>query len=154
MKKRISLTADTQLYRRIVRQLACSSICPRVICSCFSLHLSSFLQFPTSDYVWWGKKSKLVFNFLTYSRETWLSFSYGIVGNLFRLIEPSNEIDRVSKFDNSLSFGAKQNALRQISFELWFFKDFFTKNSNWIFFNFLWFYIGSIKECIYVCFSM
>ena len=26
----------------------------------------------------------------------------------------SNEIDRVSKFDNSLSFGARQNALFQI----------------------------------------
>ena len=31
---------------------------------------------------------------------------------------PSNEIDRVDKFDNSLSFGAKQNSLRQIFFEL------------------------------------
>ena len=39
----------------------------------------------------------------------------------------SDEIDRVSKFDNSLSFGAKQNVLGQIFFELWFFKDFFTK---------------------------
>ena len=62
------------------------------------------------------KKSKTVFDFLTYSRETGFSFSYGEVAGLFRLIGPSNEIDRVSKFDNSLSFGAKQNALRQIFF--------------------------------------
>ena len=33
------------------------------------------------------------------------------VEGLMRLNEPSNEIDRVSKFDNSLSFGAEQNAL-------------------------------------------
>ena len=65
-----------------------------------------------------GKKSKSVFNFLTYSRETGFSFSYEEVGNLLGLIEASNEIDRVSKFDNSLSFGAKQNALRQIVFVL------------------------------------
>ena len=65
-----------------------------------------------------GKKSKSVFDFLTYSRETWFSFSYGKVGNLIGLNEPSNKIDRVSKFDNSLSFGAKQNSLRQIFFEL------------------------------------
>ena len=65
-----------------------------------------------------GKKSKSVFDFLTYSRETGFSFSYGEVAGLFRLIGPSNEIDRVSKFDNSLSFGAKQNALRQIFFAL------------------------------------
>ena len=65
-----------------------------------------------------GKKSKSVFDFLTYSRETWFSFSYAEVEGLFRLIGPSNEIDRVSKFDNSLSFGAKQNALRQIFFAL------------------------------------
>ena len=101
-----------------------------------------------------GKKSKSVFDFLTYSRETWFSFSYLQVGDLFRAIVASNEIDRVSKFDNSLSFGAKQNALWQIFFELWIFKDFFTKNLNWIFFYFLWFYVGSIKECIYVCLGM
>ena len=65
-----------------------------------------------------GKKSKSVFDFLTYSRETWFSFSYGKVENLFRANEPANEIDRVSKFDNSLSFGAKQKSLRQIFFEL------------------------------------
>ena len=53
--------------------------------------------------------------------------------------EPSNEIDRVSKFDNSLSLGAKQNALRQIFFALWFFKDLFTKNSNEIFSDFFYF---------------
>ena len=87
-------------------------------------------------------------------QEKRFSFSYAKVVYLIRLIEASDEIDRVSKFDNSLSFGAKQNSLRQIFFELWFFKDLFTKNSNWIFFDFLWFYVGSIKECIYVCLSM
>ena len=65
-----------------------------------------------------GKKSKSVFEFLTYSRETWFSFSFGKVAGLDCLIEPSNEMNRVSKFDNSLSFGSKQNALRQIFFEL------------------------------------
>ena len=63
-----------------------------------------------------GKKS--VFDFLTYSRETGFSFSYAEVSELIRAIEASNEIIRVSKFDNSLSFGAKQNALRQILFAL------------------------------------
>ena len=63
-----------------------------------------------------GKKSKSVFDFLTYSRETGFSFSYEKVEKLIRLIEASDEINRVSKFDNSLSFGAKQNALRQILF--------------------------------------
>ena len=65
-----------------------------------------------------GKKSKSVFDFLRYSRETWFLFSYEEVGELIRAIGPSSEIDRVSKFDNSLSFGAEQNALRQIFFEL------------------------------------
>ena len=60
-----------------------------------------------------GKKSKSVFNFLTYSRETGLLFSDEEVGALDRPNGASDEIDRVSKFDNSLSFGAKQNALRQ-----------------------------------------
>ena len=101
-----------------------------------------------------GKKSKSVFDFLTYSRETGFSFSYEKVWNLHQAIKPSNEIDRVSKFDNSLLFGTKQNALRQIFFALWFFKELFTKNLNEIFFNFLWFSVGSIKECIYVYLSM
>ena len=100
------------------------------------------------------KKSKSVFDFLTYSRETGFSFSYAEVVHLFRLNVASNEIDRVSKFDNSLSFGAKQNALRQIFFALWIFKDLFMKIANWIFFDFLWFWVGSKKECIYVCLSM
>ena len=64
------------------------------------------------------KKSKSVFDFLTYSRETRFSFSYAEVVSLIQLIGASNEIDRVSKFDNSLSFGAEQNFLRQIFFEL------------------------------------
>jgi len=122
-------------------------------------YFSSFSSFSSRLFFFYiqflsGKKSKSVFDFLTYSRETGFSFSYGKVGDLHRPIEASNEIDRVSKFDNSLSFGAKQNALRQIFFALWFFKDLFTKNSNWIFFNFLWFWVGSKKECIYVCLSM
>ena len=65
-----------------------------------------------------GKKSKSVFDFSTYSRETGFSFSYAEVGNLHRPIGAASEIDRVSKFDNSLSFGAKQKALRQILFAL------------------------------------
>ena len=74
-----------------------------------------------STQFWLGKKLKSVFDFLTYLRETGFSFSYGEVENLHR----PNEIDRVSKFDNSLSFGAKQNALQQIFFALWFFLRFF-----------------------------
>ena len=64
---------------------------------------------------------------MTYSREIGFSFSYEKVGNLHRPNGPPNEIDRVNKFDNSLSFGAKQNALQQIFFALWFFKDLFPK---------------------------
>ena len=58
-----------------------------------------------------GKKLKSVFDFLTYLRETGFSFSYEEVEDLHRPNEPSNEIDRVSKFNNYLSFSAKQNAL-------------------------------------------
>ena len=58
--------------------------------------------------------SKSVLDFLTYSRETGFLFSYAEVEGNDRPIVASNEIDRASKFDNSLSFGAKQNALRQI----------------------------------------
>ena len=72
--------------------------------------------FLCGDFFKSGKKS--VFNFLTYSRETGLLFSDEEVGELIGLIAPSDEIERVSKFDNSLSFGAKQNALRQIFFAL------------------------------------
>ena len=43
-----------------------------------------------------GKKSKSVFDFLTYSRETLFSFSYGEVVVLNRPNRASNEIDRVS----------------------------------------------------------
>ena len=68
-------------------------------------------NFATQDLNLLGKKSKSVFDFLTYLRETWFSFSYEKVGELVGQDEPSNEINRVSKFDNSLSFGAKQNAL-------------------------------------------
>ena len=48
---------------------------------------------------------------MTYSRKTGLLFSNEEVGELVGLIAPLDEINRVSKFDNSLSFGAKQNAL-------------------------------------------
>ena len=65
-----------------------------------------------------GKKLKSVFHFLTYLRETWFSISYSKVAGLDRPIGASDEIDRVGKFDNSLSFGAKQNALGQIFFLL------------------------------------
>ena len=61
---------------------------------------------------------KSVFDFFTYSRETGFSFSYAEVEELHRPNKASNEIDRVSEFDNSLSFGAKQNALGQIFFAL------------------------------------
>ena len=57
-----------------------------------------------------------MFDILTYLRETGFLFSYAEVPALLGANGPSNEIDRVSKFDNSLSFGAKQNALRQIFF--------------------------------------
>ena len=50
------------------------------------------------------------------SRETGFSFSYGKVEALLGLIAPLDEINRVSKFDNSLSFGAKQKSLGQIFF--------------------------------------
>ena len=62
----------------------------------------------------------------------------------------SNEIDRVSKFDNSLSFDAKQNALQQIFFALWFFKDLFMKIVNWIFFPFFMI-LSRIKKGVYLC---
>ena len=83
-----------------------------------------------------GKKSKSVLVFLTFSKETRFLFSYAKVEALNWQIGNSNEIDRVSKFDNSLSFGAIQNALPQIFFALWFFKDLFTKNENYNFFLF------------------
>ena len=98
---------------------------------------------------WSGKKSKSVFDFLTYSRETGFSFSYGKVGHLHRPIEASHEIDRVNKFDNSLPFSTKQNALRQIFFALWFFEDLFTKNLNRIFFQF-YFILFRINKGVYL----
>ena len=48
-----------------------------------------------------GKKSKSVFDFLTYSRETGFSFSYAEVEALLGAIGASNEIDRVRKFESS-----------------------------------------------------
>ena len=78
---------------------------------------SDYQQCDTQSIVYLsGKKSESVSDFLTYSRETGFSFSYGKVVNLIGLIGASNEINRVSKFNNYLSFGAKQNALRHIFF--------------------------------------
>ena len=48
-------------------------------------------------------------------------FSYEKDEHLKEAINPSDEIDWVSKFDDSLSFGAKQKSLGQIFFELRFF---------------------------------
>ena len=78
------------------------------------LSVYRFYQFIVYTFFSSGKKSKSVFDFLTYSKETGFSFSFEEVGALLGANEPSYEIDRVSKYDNSLSFGAKQNALRQI----------------------------------------
>ena len=50
-------------------------------------------------------------DFLTYSRETWFLFSYEKVVDLHWPIEATNEVDRVNKFNNSLSFCARQSAL-------------------------------------------
>ena len=46
------------------------------------------------------------------------SFSYEKIEALLGQNVASNEIDRVNKFNNSLSFGAKQIALQQIFFAL------------------------------------
>ena len=47
-------------------------------------------------------------------------------------------MDRLSKYDNSLLSGAKQNFVQQVFFKLWFFKDLFTKNLNQFFSQFLY----------------
>ena len=51
------------------------------------------------------REKKSVFDFLTYLRETWFSFSYAKVAGVNRANVASDEIDGGSKFDNSLSFG-------------------------------------------------
>ena len=90
--------------------------------TCYIRLTSLIVSLPTLNQSRWSrKKSKSVFDFLTYSRETGFSFSYAEVECLDRANEPSKKIERVSKLDNSLSFGAKQNALQQIFFALWFF---------------------------------
>ena len=66
-------------------------------------------------------------DFLTYSRETWFPFSYGEVLELIGLIVASKEIEKVSKFNNSLSFGVNQNALQQICFAYDFLKIYLQK---------------------------
>ena len=81
-------------------------------------HFGTIDRWKVVIYALSGKKLKSVFDFLTYSRETGFSFSYAKVEDLLGLIGPSNKIDGVSKFDNSLLFGAKQNALRQMFFAL------------------------------------
>ena len=82
-----------------------------------------------------GKNLKSVFNFLTHSREIWFWFSYGKVKALYQPIGASDEIDRVSKSDNSLSFGAKR-------FD--FLKIYLRKIQMEFFLDFLWFCVGSI----------
>ena len=57
-------------------------------------------------------------DFWTYSSETGFSFSYAEVGHHNQPIGASDENNMVSKFDNSLSFGAKQKSLGQIFFAL------------------------------------
>ena len=100
------------------------------------------------------EKVEVSLHFLTYSRETRFSFSYRKISELIRPNAASDEIDRVSKFDNSLSFGAKQSSQLQKFFALWIFQSFFIKNSNRIYFDFLRFCVGSIKKCIDVFLSM
>ena len=64
-----------------------------------------------------GKKVEVSLRFFVHIQEKQgFLFSYEKVEGLNQPIGASNEIDRVSKFDNSLSFGAQQNALRQIFF--------------------------------------
>ena len=65
-----------------------------------------------------GKKVEVGLRLFDIFEENRISFSYEKVASLDRPNEASNEIERVSKFYNSLSFGAKQNALRQIFFAL------------------------------------
>ena len=54
------------------------------------------------------KKSKSVFDFLTYLRETWFPFSYKKVLELIRLITASNEID------DSPSFGQAEFSMTNL----------------------------------------
>ena len=85
-----------------------------------------------------GKKVGVSLRLFDIFERNMVLFSYAEVEHLYRANVTYNEIDGVSKFDNSVSFGTKQNALQQIFFALWFFKDLFTKNSKLIFFfNFL-----------------
>ena len=65
-----------------------------------------------------GKKVEVSFRLFDIFERNMFFFSYGKVSELIGLIALSDEIDRISKFDNSLSFGAKQNALQQIFFAL------------------------------------
>ena len=92
---------DLNLYSQLMSTWLSFHILSRMQRQRFVRHLS-------------GKKSKSVFDLLTYSRETGFSFSHGKVRDLLRLIRASNEIYRVSKSDNFLLFGAKPNALRQL----------------------------------------
>ena len=92
----------------------------RCISSFFSrelLILKKYLQESGQVGYWLNLIGKKV-DFLTYSRETWFSISYKEVEGLIWLIALSDKIDRVSKFENSLSFGAKQKSLRKIFFAL------------------------------------
>ena len=92
----------------------------RCISSFFSrelLILKKYLQESGQVGYWLNLIGKKV-DFLTYLRETWFSISYKEVEGLIWLIALLDKIDRVSKFENSLSFGAKQKSLRKIFFAL------------------------------------
>ena len=65
-----------------------------------------------------GKKVEVSLQLFDIFERNRVFISYGKVVGLIRLIKASDKISRVNKFNNSLSFGAKQNALRQIFFAL------------------------------------
>ena len=103
-----------------VCSFACHFVCP-------SVYLSSVI----------GKKVEVSLPlFDIFERNRVFIFLWESWGTL-RLIGASDEIHRVSTFNNSLSFGAKQKSLGQIFFVLWIFKNLFIKNSNWVFFSFI-----------------
>ena len=101
------------MYYRI-NQCPCGQSASAMICAYF------FQDSKEKNLKSSGKKSKSVFDFFTYLRQTWISFSYQKVLELIPLNERSNEINRISKYDNSLSFGNKYF----LSYEFFFYKKF------------------------------
>ena len=85
---------------------------------------------------------------MTYSRETWFFFSYLEVEDLIRLIGPSNEIDRVSKFDNSFHLALSRMLYGKYFLRYEFLKIYLRKIQIEFFFYFFSFLEGLIKECI------